>query len=134
MGFFPGATSLLKGTTFINVWIFYFYFFFFGYVSKNSRGYVYCFCKMFHGVSLFKGLGLFRTLEYNGQQLAQNLWFCFVLELSGLLSTKCYIITWNFQKKTKNFIHTSNFFSTHFDAAQLVADAWKPKLWNLKAP
>ena len=29
-----------------------------------SRGFVYCFCQMLNGLCLFKGVRLFRTLEY----------------------------------------------------------------------
>ena len=79
--FFPGATSLLKGATFIDFWflknflrLFNFLFLWLciqysnyllfkkGYVY--SRGYVYYFCQMFQGLRLFKGVRLFWTLEY----------------------------------------------------------------------
>ena len=73
-GLFSSGYMLIK-------WFFFYFFllFFFvslGYVLKNqfichfkggyaySRGYIYCFCQMFQGLCLFKGVRLFRSLEY----------------------------------------------------------------------
>ena len=78
--FFPGATFLLKGATFIDFWIlknflrnFNFLFLLLCIKESNdllfrggyvySRGYAYCFCQMFQGLCLFKRVRLFRTLE-----------------------------------------------------------------------
>ena len=83
-GIFSSGYVLIKGGTFINLFIFfsfkYFFstFFFPSAVYKKikisvilrggyaySRGYVYCFCQIFQGLCLFKGVRLFRSLEYS---------------------------------------------------------------------
>jgi hypothetical protein len=76
-GLFSSGYVLIKGGTFINFFIFYLFITFFpsamykkiklsvilrgGYAY--SRGYVYCFCQIFQGLCLFKGVRLFRSLE-----------------------------------------------------------------------
>ena len=78
---FPGAIFLLKGATFIDFWflknfLWIFSFLFLWFCVKESHyllfdrmevglfDYIYCFCQMFQGLCLFKGVRLFRTLEY----------------------------------------------------------------------
>ena len=81
LGLFSNGYVLIKGGTIINFFIFYFLDIFFAcftlamYKKINlsvilrggyaySMGYVYCFCKKFQGLCLFKGVRLFRSLEY----------------------------------------------------------------------
>merc|ERR1739836_45704 len=78
-GLFSSGYVLIKGGTFINFFIFYFLNLFFTFFPSAmykkikllvilrggyaySRGYVYCFCQMFQGLHLFKGVRLFRSL------------------------------------------------------------------------
>ena len=77
LGLFSSGYVLIKGGTFINFFIFLFFEYSFpsamykkikllvilrgGYAY--SRGYVYCFCQIFQGLCLFKGVRLFRSLE-----------------------------------------------------------------------
>ena len=82
-GLFSSGYVLIKGGKFINLFIFFFFriffstFFFPSAVYKKikisvilregyaySRGYVYCFCQIFQGLCLLKGVRLFRSLEY----------------------------------------------------------------------
>ena len=81
MVFFPVATCLLKGVRLLTFLFFifsiYFLTFFPSAMYKKiklsvilrggyaySRGYVYCFCQIFQGLCLFKGVHLYRSREY----------------------------------------------------------------------
>ena len=79
-GLFSSGYMLIKRGTFINFFIFYLLNIFFPFFPSPmykkikwsvilrggytySRGYVYCFCQMFQGLRLLKGVRLFRILE-----------------------------------------------------------------------